>query len=42
MRDSAGGLLFNPDKSTVVQLGQTLVLMGKLDAMRQFRRDFAS
>ena len=41
LRDPAGGLLFNPEKSLVVKAGQALVLMGKLDAMRQFRRDFA-
>lgn len=40
IRDPSGGLLFNPDKEQVVSLGQTLILMGKLEALRQFRRDF--
>lgn len=37
VKEPSGELLFNPDKECCLAPGQRLVLMGKMDAIRQFR-----
>lgn len=40
VKELSGTMLFNPDEDYVFVAGQTLILMGKLDALTKFREDF--
>lgn len=39
VKDASGQMLFNPDPEHVFEAGQTLILMGKIEALRKFRED---